>query len=834
MPRSWKNAPFSDWNVIVDTRKYPIHRIIVNYGSQYFSGQFNSFPDSGLTNLSSLSPKCKGVWEKVLDFLYSFCDSCKSVPIPVEIDEVVPLYSLSDYLGIDVLKNHTEKRFFNFLSSPENSLTLYFDSIEEAQEKLKNEAKLVVSKHFSLFDPKDYLSLNCQNLIDLLSTVADYTNRINQTDKKQLFFNLLVQSIAIYLEEIAIAKEEFEELIKFGLNGNEKKNNAKLLKFAHHFENQKCENILFEKIANKIEETDIGLFSSFEFDILKILLEKIDPIQNSKFIYAVIVDYFEKSKDLIDETIFDHLMKKIKKIQKENIDLIRNLSIKFNYSHYDKCSISIANDFSKIPKETILSFSLNEIIGILSNDYLQVESEDIVFDTIKEYLIKNETKMNFSKEQKSNLWKCCRFAFLSIKYLLIDSQNEKSIPKSFIIEGLSFSKYFSELNICQLKNNSFEHLNELINHYKKRAIDSPITSTQQRKVLGKEEVDFSLSKVSISSYALINSPFKFNVEIFDSNKQYMKSKISISVLSPKKEKILPKIQKTDVGRFCVEFTPTTIGNFTVKVEKNNQPIGKSPFTVSAQDFTVCSDKAQILNCIKNKQLFVAQNMNDLDLRGQSLRDEEARLIGIALANSPLHKLDLENNQISDEGAKSIGTALKTNFTLQHLDLRSNQISNEGAKEIANGLKDNPTLQKLYLNDNLIGDEGAESIGNALETNSALQILYLYNNQIRDGGVEALAIALLNNSTLLQLSLYKNKIGDAGAIAIGNVLRGNSTLQMLWLQNNQISDVGAKAIGDVLQTNFTLQKLNLQDNNITESSKQLITTNWKKRTNYLRL
>lgn len=74
--RSWRDSELSDWQIrLGDGRTYDAHRVILGeglYRSEFFLGQFRSWPNQTSTDLTIVLPAlCWPVFEQVLDFMYT-------------------------------------------------------------------------------------------------------------------------------------------------------------------------------------------------------------------------------------------------------------------------------------------------------------------------------------------------------------------------------------------------------------------------------------------------------------------------------------------------------------------------------------------------------------------------------------------------------------------------------------------------------------------------------------------------------------------------------------------------------------------------------------------
>ena len=116
---------------------------------------------------------------------------------------------------------------------------------------------------------------------------------------------------------------------------------------------------------------------------------------------------------------------------------------------------------------------------------------------------------------------------------------------------------------------------------------------------------------------------------------------------------------------------------------------------------------------------------------------EGQLIQLVTNDPNLTELFLFGQNLKDNDAKIIALALRGNTSLIRLILIKNEIGDDGAIALANSLEGNSSLEKLFLSSNNIGDDGAIALANAFEGNTSLEILSISHNQFGDNGAQAL-------------------------------------------------------------------------------------------------
>ena len=160
-----------------------------------------------------------------------------------------------------------------------------------------------------------------------------------------------------------------------------------------------------------------------------------------------------------------------------------------------------------------------------------------------------------------------------------------------------------------------------------------------------------------------------------------------------------------------------------------------------------------------------------------------------------------------------GLVLPNLPALQELDLWGNAITDEGARLIFGQLASNPVLQKLNLRFNAIGDASMHALFVALKTaGSALRELDLWGNAVGDEGAKQIAEALRENVALEQLNLRENRVGNAGAEALAMTLQHhNKTLVTLNLRGNDVGSAAAEMLHAATTTQRRIEIIDLRAN-----------------------
>ena len=227
------------------------------------------------------------------------------------------------------------------------------------------------------------------------------------------------------------------------------------------------------------------------------------------------------------------------------------------------------------------------------------------------------------------------------------------------------------------------------------------------------------------------------------------------------------------------------------------------------------------------------NLTTLDLSGNKILDEGAKIIANTLAWTHLKELKLPNSQIGVQGAQAISNNKVWKF-LTLLDLSRNNIQSQGASSIAkNSIWE--SLETLNLSSNNIDNEGAMNLGqNQVWTN--LKTLDLSHNKIDSVGAEDLS-KNASWTSLQTMNLENNRIGEARSFALSQnkswknlreIKLGNNTLdgpgantiaknpcwtklELMELQGNMLGAIGMKTMSKNSELWENLKTLNLNKN-----------------------
>ena len=217
-------------------------------------------------------------------------------------------------------------------------------------------------------------------------------------------------------------------------------------------------------------------------------------------------------------------------------------------------------------------------------------------------------------------------------------------------------------------------------------------------------------------------------------------------------------------------------------------------TLSLSHIRQNSDAEQIPNAFSSIAPAIASmsNLENLDLSGCSLSDEEAASIANSLANlHELKSLNLHSNyyHFSSQGVISIAKSLEDKVKLEKFSIALGRYETKSLPilALAKALTDKPNLKILQFE--TIGEEIETNVLNkfvsSLANSTKLQTLIIYGYIINDSNAETLA-NILAKTNIKILNLSTNNISIKGAAYILEKL-GNSgkNIQMINFDHNKL-------------------------------------------------
>jgi hypothetical protein len=107
-----------------------------------------------------------------------------------------------------------------------------------------------------------------------------------------------------------------------------------------------------------------------------------------------------------------------------------------------KCLDSLALHFDEMESEEFNQLSPEMVLHLLGSDHLQISHEDEVFQLVKSYIEASRTPA-LRNQQIEQLWSTCRFAFLS-STCLVEALATPSLPTQLVASGAIAAKMLTE------------------------------------------------------------------------------------------------------------------------------------------------------------------------------------------------------------------------------------------------------------------------------------------------------------------------------------------------------------------------------------------------------
>ncbi|XP_046390272.1 ran GTPase-activating protein 1 isoform X2 [Ischnura elegans] len=238
------------------------------------------------------------------------------------------------------------------------------------------------------------------------------------------------------------------------------------------------------------------------------------------------------------------------------------------------------------------------------------------------------------------------------------------------------------------------------------------------------------------------------------------------------------------------------------------------------------DAEEVANAITS-----CQNMEKLNLEGNTVGVEAARVIGNALSSKPEFKIAEWNNMFSGRMKTEIPKALEylgdgiiaAGARLTTLILSDNAFGPVGLAGLEKFIRSPSchSLNVLQLNNNGLGIQGAKLLSNALldaiESSKklgkpmALKVFVAGRNRLENDGAKLLARVFKEMKTLEEISMPMNGIYHQGLSVLTGALIDNPNLRVIDLNDNTIGgQKGAVHVANMLPHLKHLRKLNLGD------------------------
>jgi len=171
-------------------------------------------------------------------------------------------------------------------------------------------------------------------------------------------------------------------------------------------------------------------------------------------------------------------------------------------------------------------------------------------------------------------------------------------------------------------------------------------------------------------------------------------------------------------------------------------------------------------------------------------------------------LKLSHNQLTAESIAPLIKSIKSNQNISALELHGNPLGPEGAKVLASEFG-NLSFPHLNLSSTNLGDAGVQELSSLLSSKPFTKI-NLSKNNITDKGVEILVNAL-KDSQVEDLDLSNNNFGSEGAAHVRSLLKSNQNLMKVNLSGNAGIITGESlasllSSGDFKLPDFTLSRV----------------------------
>ena len=147
-----------------------------------------------------------------------------------------------------------------------------------------------------------------------------------------------------------------------------------------------------------------------------------------------------------------------------------------------------------------------------------------------------------------------------------------------------------------------------------------------------------------------------------------------------------------------------------------------------------------------------------------------------------------------EGITAIADALRVNGGLTELNIAGNSIKDEGITAICNAVQGNK-LTKLNVAGNNISPVGATAVAAMVAVTGGLTALDLSFNDLNDDGVSTVCDAIQSNkeTKLASLNMGANSIGPIGAKSVAAMVAVTGALIECDLSNNAMGEEGKASI-----------------------------------------
>ncbi|CRK91287.1 CLUMA_CG004965, isoform A [Clunio marinus] len=250
------------------------------------------------------------------------------------------------------------------------------------------------------------------------------------------------------------------------------------------------------------------------------------------------------------------------------------------------------------------------------------------------------------------------------------------------------------------------------------------------------------------------------------------------------------------------------------------------------NFAGLAAKWESANDVKDliKAINECKKLNFLNLEGNTLGCEAAKLIGEALKKHPEFKRALWKDMFTGRMKTEIPPALidlsngvmHANAQLTVLDLSDNALGPNGMTGLEELIKSPScySLKELRLMNCGLGITGAKMLAKALThcykksvingTPLQLRVFAAGRNRLENEGAKALSAIFKEIQTLEEITIPQNGIYHPGMSALSEALKMNTKMQVINFNDNTITAKGAEPLAEALYAIETLREINLGD------------------------
>jgi Ran GTPase-activating protein (RanGAP) involved in mRNA processing and transport len=193
------------------------------------------------------------------------------------------------------------------------------------------------------------------------------------------------------------------------------------------------------------------------------------------------------------------------------------------------------------------------------------------------------------------------------------------------------------------------------------------------------------------------------------------------------------------------------------------------------------------------------SLTELSLGYNRFVDDGARVLAAALPKSNLKVLNLNNNDITDVGIQYLAAGVSGSTDLIELNLRGNKVMDEGAKLLGQAIRCTK-LQSLDISCNPVTDEGVNAIVEALPMSSLAELFLGDNPFVTDSPILKLTESSRSHQLRVLNLTNMRLITDLSVKALTMSIRKSAALlsQVIIFGNLQLSPSCVDELQETLQ------------------------------------